>query len=493
MGRLTGVVRDVTPTGVTALGGAGGAVGALLGTRRQLAEDRAFADEQRRREGLFKLGVQRLRGEIEYQQQRRDREAADLRDQSDAARLELQSLGLSHDLDTLGPQVRAFLDEATNRAATMTPLAGRRVVAAASGMVAAAEQQRFRQQVQDAVHNSIATGYWQQIASDLAALGSGGIDVTGDGRPDLDVATIDQLGEGFAAMLEDPDADPAQVMQDFETATRALEGERARLNRRVATFNRLRGRVDSAFVDQTSFGQTGQLTGVPTNRSQLLPLQLHSEIDSLLEQYRRGELGDGERTEYELEQSVDALLRRKRRIPLPAGHPLGDAIEMDAAAADTIRPDDLYQMLGLRARTTTQRREDRVYDAYERASDIVGKAVTAGRLSPDETQQLLDQVAQRIENLAHPEDAIDFGFARSSGPLAQKAAPQKQGGGAFTWNEYPDKGQWLLDGLAERIREAVQGGAKPAAAFADAFKFFNLDPKSLPNDLKASLLRALGL
>jgi hypothetical protein len=383
--------------------------------------------------------------------------------------------------------VRGFLKEAENRAAMMDPIAGRRVVAAATAMVASAEDRRFREKVGSTIHNSIQTGFWAQMANDLAALGGGGLDITGDGKPDIDVASIEQLGEGFAAQLDDPNLDPAQVLSDYETAVELLEHERTKLVRRVRTHNEVRAGVDQWVLQRSPPFGAG---GTPQSRGEILPLEIEAEINSMLEQFRRGELGDGERTEFEFKASVWSLLNGKRRIPLPPGHPFGDAIEVDARAANALPEGDLLNVLGLGVESREQRVTRRVTDAFERAAKIAGPIISGSRLSPEEAEPLISRIAQRIDALAYPSEPLDFGYGPTPGALTPPIPTRDK---PFKWAEYPDAGQWVLDGIVERVQQSVGNGQQAGEALVEAGKFFNLDLKSIPEELKEDVMRRLGV
>ena len=248
MVRIQGMKRDVTPGLATALGGAGQAAAGAVNMRGEIqrqdaqAQEMALQAEQAQMQRVeFGLATEKLRLGIENARVNMEREKKLRADARVANTASLRAMQRSGGFDALGPEVRAFHEEAIRLAADMEPEAGAKVVAAAGTMIAKADNDVRRQSMLRTVMGSVSTGYWKQAEGVLAFYGetAGGL------------AT--QAGEAMAAQAKEAEA---ALRKEFGAAFDDKIHAARRVLREVADDETI------AMLDRTGLGNNAGLIKV---------------------------------------------------------------------------------------------------------------------------------------------------------------------------------------------------------------------------------------
>ena len=250
MVRIQGMKRDVTPGFATALGAAGGAMQGAVGMRGELqrqdaqAQEMALQAEQAQMQRVeFGLATEKLRLGIENARVNMEREKKLRADARVANTASLRAMQRTEGFDALGPEVRAFHEEAIRLAADMEPEAGAKVVAAAGTMIAKADNDVRRQSMLRTVMGSVSTGYWKQAEGVLAEIA--GIDLDGDGTEDVPTRKLSDIAEEWTKRLQDPTTDASEIEQEYRQLRRAVDGAIARQERRLKVYNVLQMQYDA--------------------------------------------------------------------------------------------------------------------------------------------------------------------------------------------------------------------------------------------------------
>jgi hypothetical protein len=381
MVRIQGMKRDVTPGFATALGAAGGAVQGAVGMRGELqrqdaqAQEMALQAEQAQMQRVeFGLATEKLRLGIEEARSNMERDKKLRADQRVANTASLRAMQRSGGYDALGPEVRAFHEEAIRLASEMEPEAGARVVAASGAMIAKADNDVRRSSMLRTVMGSVSTGYWKQAESVLAEIA--GIDLDGDGTEDVSSRKLSDIAEEWTKRLQDPTTDASEIEQEYRQLRRAVDGAIARQEQRLKVYNVLQTQFEEAFSPPP-------LVGNSAYQSAPMPEGLVAEAKALLEDWRIGELGDGPGAEAEAKRSMRALINGNKFLPLPDGSPYGDGIELPWAAWDGMQDRERANLMGVLTGNDVRLR------ALDMASDHVSKLLSTKTVDPEDAPELL--------------------------------------------------------------------------------------------------------
>jgi hypothetical protein len=381
MVRIQGMKRDVTPGFATALGSAGVAMQGAVNMRGALQDQEAQAQQMAQRDELaqmqrveFGLATEKLRLGIENARQNMEREKKLRSDARVANTASLRAMQRSGGFDALGPEVRAFHEEAIRLASEMEPEAGAKVVAAAGTMIAKADNDVRRESMLRTVMGSVSTGYWKQAEGVLAEIA--GIDLDGDGTDDVSSRKLSDIAEEWTKRLQDPTTDAGEIEQEYRQLRRAVDGALARQEQRLKVYNVLQAQFEEAFSPPPLMGNSAY-------QSSPMPEGLVAEAKSLLEDWRIGEMGDGPGAEAEAKRSMRALINGNKFLALPDGSPYGDGIEIPWQAWEGMQDRERANLMGVLTGNDVRLR------ALDMASDHVSKLLSTKTVDPDDAPELL--------------------------------------------------------------------------------------------------------
>lgn len=381
MVRIQGMRRDVTPAIGTALGAAGQAIQGAVGMRGELqrhdaqAQAMAQRDEQMQMQRVeFGLATEKLRLGIEEARASIERDKKLRSDQRAANVVSLQAMQRSGGYDALGPEVRAFHEEAIRRASEMEPEAGAKLVAASGAMIAKADNDVRRSSMLRTVMGSVSTGYWKQAESVLAEIA--GIDIDGDGTEDVSSRKLSDIAEEWTKRLQDPTTDASEIEREYRELRRAVDGAIARQEQRLKVYNVLQQQFEEAFSPPPIMGNSAYQTAA-------MPEGLVAEAKALLEDWRIGEIGDGPGAEAEAKRSMRALINGNKFLPLPDGSPYGDGIEVPWSAWNKMQVRERANLMGVLTGNDVRLR------ALDMASDHVSKLLSTKTIDPEDAPDLL--------------------------------------------------------------------------------------------------------
>lgn len=479
MVRIQGMKRDVTPGFATALGSAGAAMQGAVNMRGALQDQEAQAqqmaqrDEQAQMQRVeFGLATEKLRLGIENARQNMDREKKLRSDARVANTASLRAMQRSGGFDALGPEVRAFHEEAIRLASGMEPEAGAKVVAAAGTMIAKADNDVRRESMLRTVMGSVSTGYWKQAEGVLAEIA--GIDLDGDGTDDVSSRKLSDIADEWTKRLQDPTTDASEIEQEYRQLRRAVDGAIVRQERRLSVYNAYKAEWTS-YVDPAASlmaaGQSAYKVSPPSDR-------ITTEAERLLNDWRTGEMGDGPGAEAELHRSMGALKRGNKFLPLPDGSPYGDGIEMPFDAWEDMQDRERANLMGVLTGN------DARLQALDFASDHVAKLLSTKQVDAEDAPELLRFYTQWF-------DAALNGEPLPEPPKVQAVPDDKQ---AAKWNGVEDfmqntflpnlpQARAYYDQAAQQFPDDKQ---KFMRALADGFAKL-LPPGLSPDDTKAAM------
>ncbi len=470
MVRIQGMKRDVTPGLATALGGAGQAIAGAVGMRGEIqrqdaqAQEMALQAEQAQMQRVeFGLATEKLRLGIENARSNMEREKKLRSDARVANTASLRAMQRTEGFDALGPEVRAFHEEAIRLAADMEPEAGAKVVAAAGTMIAKADNDVRRQSMLRTVMGSVSTGYWKQAEGVLAEIA--GIDIDGDGTDDASPRKLSDIAEEWTKRLQDPTTDASEIEQEYRQLRRAVDGAIARQEQRLKVYNVLQQQFEEAFSPPPLLGNSAY-------QSAPMPEGLVAEAKALLEDWRIGEIGDGPGAEAEAKRSMRALINGNKFLPLPDGSPYGDGIEIPWQSWDSMQERERANLMGVLTGNDVRLR------AIEAATEYVSKAMSTKMLSPDEAR---DEFARILPFFEAAYDGL---------PLPQMPKAQGASGAAST----PDEMFQTMrdDGRLDRLRSALDGlGEDEKFQVLDAFIQSQSDDDKVQSGLAQKLIMEL--
>lgn len=381
MVRIQGMRKDVTPAAATLLGGAGQAMAGAVNMRGELqrqdarAQEMALQAEQAQMQRVeFGLATEKLRLGIENARANMDREKKLRADARVANTTSLRAMQRTEGYDALGPEVRAFHEEAIRLAADMEPEAGAKVVAAAGAMIAKADNDVRRQSMLRTVMGSVSTGYWKQAEGVLAEIA--GIDLDGDGTEDVPTRKLSDIAEEWTKRLQDPTTDASEIEREYREMRRAVDSAIARQEQRLKVYNVLQQVFEEAFSPPPLLGNSAY-------QSAPMPEGIVAEAKALLEDWRIGELGDGPGAEAEAKRSMRALINGNKFLPLPDGSPYGDGIEIPWQSWDSMQERERANLMGVLTGNDVRLR------ALEMASDHVTKMLSTKMVDPEDSADLL--------------------------------------------------------------------------------------------------------
>lgn len=460
MVRIQGMKRDVTPGFATALGAAGGAMQGAVGMRGELqrqdaqAQEMALQAEQAQMQRVeFGLATEKLRLGIEEARSNMERDKKLRADQRVANTASLRAMQRSGGYDALGPEVRAFHEEAIRLASDMEPEAGARVVAASGAMIAKADNDVRRSSMLRTVMGSVSTGYWKQAESVLAEIA--GIDINGDGTEDVSSRKLSDIAEEWTKRLQDPTTDAAEIEREYRDLRRAVDGAIVRQERRLSVYNAYKAEWTSYVDPAASLMATGQSAYKVSPPSDGITI----EAERLLNDWRTGEMGDGPGAEAELHKSMGALKRGNKFLPLPDGSPYGDGIEIPFDSWETMQDHQRAKLMGVLTGNDVR------LQSLEMASDHVSKLLSTKTIDPEDAPGELEfytrWYAAAMSNAPLP---VKPKSASQQGG-AQAAAPQWNGVDSFIMNDFPP----YIDKAKEVYANAIQQAKGDKAAFMRMF------------------------
>ena len=475
MVRIQGMKRDVTPGLATALGGAGQAMAGAIGMRGEIqrqdaqAQEMALQAEQAQMQRVeFGLATEKLRLGIENARVNMEREKKLRADARVANTASLRSMQRTEGFDALGPEVRAFHEEAIRLAADMEPEAGAKVVAAAGTMIAKADNDVRRQSMLRTVMGSVSTGYWKQAEGVLAEIA--GIDIDGDGTDDASPRKLSDIAEEWTKRLQDPTTDASEIEQEYRQLRRAVDGAIAKQERRLKVYNVLQMQYDAAFTPP-------EPTPNSAYKTTPMPDGLVAEARALIEDWRIGDLGDGPGAEADAKRSLTALVNGNKFLALPDGSPYGDGIEIPWESWESMQERERANLMGVLTGN-----DARLF-AVDKAMEHVGKMLSTKTIDPEDVPAQMEYWRKWFEaahsNKALPEPTA--GFVRFDDAAAANAPAKWSGPDDYMSNTFGDlkpmlqsfvnenrnNERALFSGIGQILSETIDEGSRSTMTEAD--------------------------